>query len=109
MTEQSPKPLHVLKVARTFIENEPEQFGIYSPRTVNGFFNGDLVALCPKEADAVLFAAAPELLGALKAIMQTGFILNAPPCTCKARHSLPHDCAICRARQAIAKATGESR
>ena len=54
---------------------------------------------------AALMAAAPDLLEALKAIMQTGFILNAPPCTCKAGHSLPHDCAICRAREAIARAT----
>ena len=66
MTGHTPGPYHVLKVARTFIENEPEQFGIYAPRAVKGFFNGDLVALCPKEGDATLFAAAPELLKALK-------------------------------------------
>jgi len=107
MTEQSPKPLHVLKVARTFIENEPEQFGIYSPRTVirrNGFFNGDLVALCPKEADAVLFAAAPELLAALKECHQ---VLGAYVKKDKKHNA---DFAACsKARSAIMKATGESR
>lgn len=53
-----------LKVARTFIENEPEQFGIYAPRVPGGRFNGELLALCEKETNANLFAAAPELLAA---------------------------------------------
>jgi hypothetical protein len=97
-----------LRVAQTFIENTPTQYGVYAKRVAGGPFNGEMVALCEKEENANLFAVAPEMFETLKALMQTGFILNAPPCTCKAGHRLPSDCAICRARQVIAEIEGYS-
>ena len=102
MTGYTPGTYHVLKVARTFIENEPEQFGIYAPRTVKGFFNGDLVALCPKEGDATLFAAAPDLLGALQSLTEWGRTHTSP-----LDPNSPHDLLIA-AMEAISKATGET-
>lgn len=66
MTRKGP-----LKVAKTFIENEPEQFGVYAKRVPGGPFNGELLALCGDEKDAALFAAAPDLLKALKECLAT--------------------------------------
>ena len=102
MTGHTPGPYHVLKVARTFIENEPEQFGIYAPRAVKGFFNGDLVALCPKEGDATLFAAAPDLLAAV------AHMLGAAESDNMDDNSNVWRSYMIDARAAILKATGET-
>lgn len=99
MTRKGP-----LKVARTFIENKPEQFGVYAKRVPGGPFNGELLALCRDEKDAALFAAAPDLLEALslcrerlkKYVGKTSYF--------------PEDLEACQtANSAIAKATGATK
>jgi hypothetical protein len=46
-----------LKVARLFVENQPEQWAV-----TTGKWGAPVVAICPREDDATLFASAPELL-----------------------------------------------
>ena len=90
MRKFTPGPL----VARR-INSDPKPFAVINP---NGPFGDEIVAGFLKEADAVLYAAASDLLAALKRIVKMydvteGYIL---------------DREINQGRAAIAKATGES-
>ena len=94
-TEKNENARHTpgpLKAARAFVDNAPDCFVVSVAK-----WGGENTAICHKEADARLYAAAPELLAALEAAR-----LWAVECY----GSLPW---LESAEAAIAKAKGETK
>lgn len=77
------------KMVLTFHDNAPNVRGIFGPRIAGHGFNGPLIAHIKDEANARLIAAAPELLEALKACLQSleGYGYNLDGC-CEDAHDI---------------------
>ena len=95
-TEKNENARHTpgpLKAARAFVDNAPDCFVVSVAK-----WGGENTAICGKEADARLYAAAPELLAALEFI--TSAAGTEPGMEIYRAH-------LDQARAAIAKAKGE--